>query len=383
MLTKKLNSLGSILNSSDGVHFTAYIKNESTAVHLKHQIYESIENAKEYLKSVMTQDNLSQFLEPLVSLAENDKIIKKIKGNIGLFRTENSFRILHLPIDVENTFIVATSFHVKPLLKWMQIDRDFILVKINDSAAEVYHGNQNDLKHIDTTVLPDSIQKIDLDSCYQQEFEKCKNNLAAQKMLWLCQWINDMTAQHKPMLFLTGKNEFTDQIIKKIKYDNKLNYSIFSKLSENSLNDTVNKVRDILKTDAQQRLKLSLLEFKYGLENDVVKRNIFEISKIAVQGKIKKLIIADGVNIFGKIDKKTGGLVINPIDMDYEDDCLLDDLAQTVLAYGGEVIIANKHDIPTGRPVLALIEKPYHEPIHKFYKENKTSTKLKSSGINV
>lgn len=88
----------------------------------------------------------------------------------------------------------------------------------------------------------------------------------------------------------------------------------------------------------------------------MAKKNIFQIAKAAVQGRIKKLIIADGINIFGKVDKKTGGLAIHPVDLDHEDDDILDDLAQTVLASGGEVVIAPREEIPKGRPILAIIE---------------------------
>ena len=57
-------------------------------------------------------------------------------------------------------------------------------------------------------------------------------------------------------------------------------------------------------------------------------KNIFQIAKAAVQGKIRKLIVADGIQIFGKLDKHTGGVSINPAHLDHEDDDLLDDLSQ-------------------------------------------------------
>jgi hypothetical protein len=88
---------------------------------------------------------------------------------------------------------------------------------------------------------------------------------------------------------------------------------------------------------------------------NLAQKNIFQIAKAAIQGRIRKLIVADEIRIFGKLDLKTGGMAIHPFDLDHEDDDILDDLAQTVLAQGGEVVLASRDEIPKGRPVLAIL----------------------------
>ncbi len=47
---------------------------------------------------------------------------------------------------------------------------------------------------------------------------------------------------------------------------------------------------------------------------------------------------------------------MHPIDLNHEDDCILDDLAQMVLSQGGEVVIAKRSEIPKGRPILAILD---------------------------
>ena len=71
---------------------------------------------------------------------------------------------------------------------------------------------------------------------------------------------------------------------------------------------------------------------------------------------MRKIIVTDELSIFGKIDPKSGGLAIHPFDLDHEDDCILDDLAQMVLSQGGEVIVAKRDEIPKGRPILAILD---------------------------
>jgi hypothetical protein len=103
------------------------------------------------------------------------------------------------------------------------------------------------------------------------------------------------------------------------------------------------------------------MEFYQAEDLNLAIKNIFQIAKAAIKGKVRKLVIADGINIFGKIDRKSGGLSIHPTHLDHEDDDILDDLAQEVLAQGGEVVVASRDEIPKGRPALAILERPDSE----------------------
>ena len=103
-------------------------------------------------------------------------------------------------------------------------------------------------------------------------------------------------------------------------------------------------------------MERSLLEFQYADNLDLTESNIFSIAKAAIQGRVKRLMIAGEVNMFGKLNRTTGDLVLHKADLDHEDDCLLDDLAQTVLAYGGKVIVASQSEVPGGHPILAITD---------------------------
>ncbi len=46
---------------------------------------------------------------------------------------------------------------------------------------------------------------------------------------------------------------------------------------------------------------------------------------------------------------------MHPRDLDHEDDDLLDDLAQIVMAKGGEVVVANEGEMSPATPALAIL----------------------------
>ena len=111
-----------------------------------------------------------------------------------------------------------------------------------------------------------------------------------------------------------------------------------------------------MKEQSHRLIEKALLEFRLAEDGNRTKKNIFQIAKAVVQGKVRKLIVTDELCIFGRIDQGSGGLAIHPFDLDHEDDCILDDLAQMVLSQGGEVVVAKRSEIPKGRPILAILD---------------------------
>ena len=140
-------------------------------------------------------------------------------------------------------------------------------------------------------------------------------------------------------------------------------------------------IRAHLKNEAKEDLKRAIVEFYHADDLNLAKMNIFEIARAAVKGKVRKLIIADGITIFGKIDKKTGGLSIHPAHLDHEDDDILDDLAQEVLAKGGEVVVATQNEIPNGRPILAIVENSDSEIAKRQFSDSHYQNKTERGAI--
>lgn len=357
MIIEKKSTLRPILESSEGIHLTAYLVNRGDLVDLKTQLRETMSEADEWLHSAQTIEERKKFLEPLDALLNDARIFKGMKGNIGIFRTKDSFRVLNVPVELERQCHVASSFHVKPLLRWMQSDREFLLLGLNQNSAHLYLGSCTSMQRIDSILFPEFFKHKEVLDDYMS-LKKARQLRIKQDetFAWLCDWLEKMIQKSTPRLFLAGEKGLVDGLLKNLKYANVVKSSVASTFSEHNVTDVCETVRKLMVNETKKTLELALLEFRFAEEMNLAKKNIFQIAKAAVQGRVKKLIVADGMNIFGKVDKKTGGLAIHPCDLDHEDDDILDDLAQTVLASGGEVVIAPKDEIPKGRPALAILE---------------------------
>lgn len=352
MITEKMTTLRPIFESTNGIHLTAYLINQGCLLNLKRQLRQTIQEAHEWLQPALSLDERRKFLEPLVTLIKDTRILNSINGNIGIFRNEESFRIINIPIEIQQSCQVASSFHVKPLLRWLQCDQEFLLLGLEEMSANLYLGSQNTFRLIDSMILPNSIKKLESNS----DCDKLKKAKQLETFSCLGDWISKITNNYKPILFLAGKPSYIKNFQSVFKYKKMIKNPISSRFSKEDTFHICNSIRKILKEDSKKSLEKILMEFRFAEEGNRTKKNIFQISKAVVQGKVRKLIVTDELSIFGKIDLKSGGLSIHPTDLDHEDDCILDDLAQIVLSQGGEVIIAKRDEIPNGRPILAILD---------------------------
>lgn len=356
MLTSKQKALKPLLESAEGVHLTAYLVNRGDLADIEIQLRETIKQSHGFLSSVMNRDERNKFLEPLDSLALDAKIFKQMKGNIGIFRNINSFRVLNVPVEVDQTCQVATSFHVKPLLRWLQTDQEFLLLGLGKESAHIYLGSQDSFKLIDSIVFSDLYkERGSLESYSSLKKVRPLKGREDEIFAWLNQWIFQLTKNLKPKLFVAGEKSLVESLNRSLKYKNVVQTPVSSFFSRSHVGEICSAIRKVLKTESKAIIQKGLMEFRSAEASHRTRKNIFQISKAVVQGRVRKLIVSDELSIFGKIDKASGGLAVHPFDLDHEDDDILDDLAQMVLRQGGEVIVASSVDLPKGRPILAIL----------------------------
>jgi hypothetical protein len=361
MIIEKKASFRPIFESSEGVHLTSYLVNRGDLEDLRDQLQETMRQSSEWLIPVMTLDERQRFLEPLESLLADSQILEKMKGNIGIFRSHDSFRLLNIPIEVEPLCHVATSFHVKPLLRWLQMDVEFLLLGLEKDTARLYLGSQSSFRLIDSALLPESLRpsakaQARAAAAKPKKNSKLRRSSEEETFAWLNDWISELTKTTKPKLFIAGEPNLVSRLNRRLNYKKAVKTPVAHSFGKHNVSEISGAIRGLMKAEAQESLEKSLFEFRLAEEDNRVQKNIFQISRAVVKGKVRKLLVTDEINIFGKIDRTSGGIAIHPFDLDHEDDDLLDDLAQMVLSQGGEVIVASKDQIPKGRPILAILD---------------------------
>lgn len=359
MLSSKKITLKPLLESWSGIHLTAYIVNRDDIIDLKRQIKRVINDSHKSLINVMSVEDRKRFLEPLESLLHETRALKQIKGNIGIFRTRSSFRLLGIPIDIEQACHIATSFHVKPLLKWLQVDREFLFLGLENGSAHIYHGSRDSFKLIDSILFPDFFGNKESEKDYVDFKELARRKFKEQESFaCLNEWVLYLTGNTNPKLFIAGESALISRLTKYITYKNFERLPIANHFSRSMSASVCRSIRKILQDETEKSLENHLAEFSLAERSNRVQSDIFQISKDIVVGKVRKLLVSDQLKIFGKINHNTGEVTIHHHDLDHEDDDILDDLAQLVLIRGGEVIVGKKEQMQKDKPILAICDTP-------------------------
>lgn len=340
MITASHRTLKDLVDSKDGIHLSIYINGDVGALHLKKKLNSFIKEAESHLSEILSDKEIYLFLQPLRTYAADDShhLLRGRKGSLGLFLKNDFFKAIEIPMPIEDIAVTADSFHIKPLIMWAQQDHEFILVGINPEGAHFYKGTQTEVKKIDQITHPVG-DKSEVDFM----------------MKWLGNWIDYLTRKTNTLVFVIADKKSCKQLSKHIRTKEALPTLFQTAFSEGKMNAKLSKIRSLIKLSSQTRVNQILKEFDLHLKMNTAKTNIFQIAKAAVKGRIRKLLVAEDFNIFGRLDKKHGGLALHPQEMNHEDDCLLDDIAQTVLLNGGEVSVVKREEMPYGRPILAVL----------------------------
>lgn len=359
MVVEKKLSFKPIMESKGGVHLTCYLEKRASTHELSTQLSWQLEEAKDCLEAVMSEEQAERLLEPLESLAYDPAIFAQITGNIGLFRNAEGLRILNIPSSVEDGCHVASSFHIKPLLTWLQNDREFLILGLEQSAAHLYLANQSLLRKVDTLLLSEVISPA-------EGFARGRSTEGVRLLIThLNQWLTELTRLSAPVMFLVGPGPLESELAAALKYRNRLRQIVGLRFSDSMVTQIGQQIRQIMADEARQQIVRELSEFRCNESSGLLQKNIFQISQSAVAGRVRKLVISSDFEVFGKINEKTGELAVHPFDLDHEDDDILDDLAQIVLKSGGEVVLLPRKEIPSARPALALLQAQSGERIAK------------------
>lgn len=356
MITSKNKNLKSVLDSKSGLHLTVYIKFDGDVLRFRKSLKKHLKTAMTHLSQVLTKEEQKEFLAPVEALGLDEENLNQMSGNVGIFRKKDFLKFVSLPTDIQEICVVADTFHIKPLVKWAQQDQDFLIMGLTFEGAHLYKGSQTEMKKINTVIYPDSLKRRDENGRYSSLNEKRQHKADLNHtMEWLAGWVDELTKGTNITVFVAGNKYYVKEFIKNYRSDQLYPDTIAPHFSTENVFEVCKNIRALLRLNSAAKLSETLENFSLALKTNTVKTNLFQIAKAAINGKVEKLMVAEDFNVFGKIDNSTGGIALHPADMDHEDDCLLDDLTQTVLLNGGEVTVVKITDMPRGLPLIAVV----------------------------
>ena len=350
--------LSPLIGKSNGIHLTIYLNRPEHAEALRGELERAIRNAEIYLAPALKPSEIDRYLSPVKSLLNDDDFLRGFKGNIGIFRDADSIRLLSLPIRVSSTVVVATTFHVKPLLKWIQHDEEFLIVGVEIEDLVFYTGNQFNLKSISfkEAFEPYTRARRLVNHYGLPPYREKAGSTLAMQIRKLNAWLSKIDEKLRPPLYIMGRDNY-NMLKNALDYPENLMALNPPRYSNRNLKRLCKSLRQRSLNRTQSKLEKVFREYRRAMLHNKAESNLFRVAHAAASGNISKLVVAENLNLFGKLNWQTGDLVLHRNHQDHEDDDVLDDLAQLVLSTGGEVVVAPLGEIPGARPVLAILKR--------------------------
>jgi hypothetical protein len=360
MVADSLN-ITSLINSKKGIHISVYIPRPTSEIHFKSLVQASLTKCLNQIGASLTNDKTDELLGPIKGLINNPKMISGFNTNIAIFRTTEYLRLVSLPIDTKFSVHVADSFHVKPLLAYINQDYKYLFFGSNGKKGYLYQGSRKSY-HLVKEFLLHSEDSFANDEKYKslKTSAQKKKYLLQTNISWVEETISEIDKDQSYSIFISANTAET-KALKNVLKNNQVYWRNVSKkfLPENE-KSTMQMIQETLELEKAISLNLSLSEFEKSnatrLAAAYVSYDINEISKAAKRGLVKKLLIASDASVFGKLDEISGEVKVQEADMDHIDDDLLDDIAQNVFKSGGEVLLLKKKLMPSGELIAGTIK---------------------------
>ena len=318
-------------------------------------------------------------------LAQNYEFWKHTLDGLAVFANEDFFKVYTLQRKVTPLAVAATSFHVKPLLKFLQsLDKYQVLV-LNINEVQMYEGNRHQLDKLE---LPADFPKNLKAALGHDKTEPhltvgayggAMNNIATSSAHGGTANMVQGQGGRKDEMEIDTERFFrvVDKAVwESFSRDSGLplllttlpeHQSLFRKVSSNHklLEDGLAMNAGALTNKELQKQTWAIIEshYKNGLQEHADSYaasaahgkgtdNPELILKDIIAGRVATLLLEEGRVVKGKIAQDYGK--INYMATDVAGDDVLDDLGELAIKYGGEVIVMSAEKMPTSTGVAAI-----------------------------
>lgn len=299
---------------------------------------------------------------------------------LAVFCSPNLLRDYQLTISVPELAIVADTFHVRPLLRSLQADRQYFLLDISEKHVRFCRGSSHGLEEIEVPGLPSSLvdalgperREPQLQQHTGGHAGTTRENTTGTGMVFHGHGVDlptdedtlrylravdaalfDLLKEEKSPLILCAPETYHPAYRSVTRYGNLMAQGIQGSFKAATTDDLHQRAWPLVEKGVQHLQEQALEKFGNLLSQGRSTDELTTVARAAVEGRIDTLLLADGRHEWGRLDRKTGELRLRPEQREDQGDDVLDDVAELVILRGGEVFALEPSKMPNGSTVGA------------------------------
>jgi hypothetical protein len=315
-------------------------------------------------------------MERFESLARDDRFWNYRTDGLAIFSSPERFELYELQRAVPELIIVADSFHTKPLVRILQSADRFQILCLTRHEAKLYEGNRDTLDPVELTNAPANIADVlgDERSPPTQMVGSYGTRTGGggtavhhghgpQTDVIEADMVRFFRAVDRGILEHHSRPSGLPLMLAALPE----NHQSFRDISHNPflMSDGIMLNPDSLSTDQLREQAWDTIEPLYLTRLERLKEkfrtaraqqsgsgDLADVAKAAIAGRVETLLVEADRVIPGIVDRTSGAIRPSELASPHVDD-MLDDLAEMVLAKGGEVVVVPRERMPTDSGLAA------------------------------
>ncbi|HEX8548328.1 MAG TPA: hypothetical protein VF691_15310 [Cytophagaceae bacterium] len=321
---------------------------------------------------------VEQKLQSFTNLVDDNDFWNHTYLGIAVFGADGYFRTVGLQAPVDDFAIVADTFHTKPLRQYLQSADRYHVLGISRHDMKLYEGNRHAL--IEVKLPPDIPQTTEealaLETADQNMAVASEGGMEGKVARMQSNQIavGEELEMDVDKYFRIVANGIYEHYSKPSKFKLILaalteHHNAFHQVSHNpylmekgitanykalSRDKLAAMAWEIMEPEYLRGIQEVVERFNQAKANDYGTDDIYKASAAAAGSRVDTLLLESGRIIGGKItDYATGELVLADVNNPNVDD-LLDDIAEVVVRFGGQVIMVPSEYMPVTSGIAAI-----------------------------
>ncbi len=317
---------------------------------------------------------VKKHIEPMETLVDDNSLWSHTSNGLAVFSAAGLFKIVGLPVTVDELAMVADSFHTKPLRQYLQSTDRYHVLGVSLQGIRLFEGDRHSLVEVE---LHAEAQKSNTDAIVDElkdsgsiagsvgEYLSLHNDTGSEQ---------DEEKKDAEQFFRVVANLIYERYSKPTGWPLILaalpeHHNLFRKVNKNpmlldksiAINPTslstdklVNLAWEIMEPEYLLKLDSFVSRFEQARANGKGSDDIKEVAAAAVEGRVDTLLIeADRMIAVRITNLITGNTQKKDLSNPKVDD-LLDDMADLVTKMGGQVMVLPTEKIPSETGLAAI-----------------------------
>jgi hypothetical protein len=348
---------------------------QQDAIRLKNLLRDA---ERQLLNSGMGPREVTALLQPAQALHNDSYFWRHQYDGLAVFMAADDFHSYRLPFCVEELLIIAPSYYVKPMLPLFTNNGHYYILALSQNEVRLFEGTRHSVGQIDLPAeIPTSLNealKLDEPEKQLQMHTRSSPGTAGRGMFHgqgsgaeeqeagiehylslVDSGLKDIFRDQQAPLVLAGVDYLLPIYRRVSDYAHIMPEGISGNPEHLLPKALQEQAWPIVEPHFRQEMEKIMMQYQQFAGTDKAEDNIEKIVAAAVNGRVDRLVLAVGTQVWGLFNRDTGKVVYYQEGQSRNDHFpLIDFAAMQTLQNGGTVYALSQDEMPTKSPVAAV-----------------------------